>query len=237
VKMRPLPDTDVARLSPMSREEKRLALQRMKISRPPHTYHPLRNNASDIMNIGTGLLDAGSRTPWSIIKENIIAEGTSASESNLNFRAGEALYAFAEEHKLRGRRYDISPLPIGVSEKISYWFNAAIAVDGIATLLFMDPRQTEKLSADGRRFVFSAMHQRCLAYPDLVGIRFGVIQLAKRGGSSRAVEFFTNEGIDLIDFATMDAMVRELYDMWRDILEEREEDARRRGGSTTGTLI
>jgi len=238
---RPLPDLDLARIGPLPRDQKRFQLQKMKLIPPPHSLQPVRKNCPDILSITTGLFDDSAvRTPWDKIKENIIrvSNNDKPHEANINVRVGEALYKFAEEHKIRGRyRDEFFPLSIGVSEKVTYWFKAVFAVDDIETVLFMDPRR-DRLDYDGSRFVFSVIHERLSAYPDFRKTRLGILEANSFGKSSRRwVRFVTNEGVKLFTFDELDAMVRETYDLWREILEERDDELRRRSGGATGTLI
>jgi len=236
--MRPLPDLDLARIAPMPREQKRRALEQMKLAWPPFSYGPMRRSALDILNIQAGPLATGTRTPWQVIEADIRAHSKSSNETNANLCVAEALYFFAEERKFTGRRQEFFALPIGVSEKVTYWSPAIVVIDGRPSVLFIDPRRTRKLSADGRRFVFSVMHERIrVADPDLAQIGLGIIQFANLEDDVRAPSLHTDDGIDLIDFDTLDSMVRETYALWREVLQEREEDSRRRAAGRRGPLI
>ena len=237
LKIRPLPDSDLARIGPMAREQKLIALRKMKFGRPPYTYYPIHANAPDVLNIDPGLFEASNSTPWPKIKENIISAGKSASEINVNLRVGEALHDFSTSRSVRGRQYDIPALPLGTTEKVVFWFNAALSIDGVPTLLFMDPRKTARLGPDGREFVFSAMADRLAAYPDIAHYRRGIVQFSNPHGSIRCAEFFTQEGDPTFNHDALDKMARETYELWREVLEEREEETRRKSSGSRGPLI
>jgi hypothetical protein len=235
--MRPLPDLDLARLGPLPREHKLFELRRMKAFRAPYRLFPVRQNSPDILNIQTPF-GAGPRTPWKIIQENIIRLGKSPEEDNANVQVGEALYQFADEHQIIGRqRDDLFPLLIGASQRLAYWFNAILVIDAQPTLAFIDPRTGARLDEDGRRFVFSMQQERIRAYPDFKNVRLGIIQMRPLGKSSaRIAHLFTSEGVILFTFEELDAMIRETYELWRLVLEEREEERKRSSGGKMGPL-
>jgi hypothetical protein len=197
----------------------------------------VRHHALDICNVTPGPFGTGARTLWSVIKDNIIRDGKKPDQINANLRVGEALYAFADKHQFSGRQREFGALPIGISEKVKYWFDAVISIDGITTVLFMDPRRAEKLWRDHRRFVFSVMRERLNAYPDFTDVRLGIIQFDSPRGSVRQARLYTDEGIDLIGFSQLDAMVQETYRVWADVLAGRRDDLRRRGGGMKGDLL
>lgn len=238
MKMRPLPELDLARIAPMPRDQKRRALEQMKLGRPPYSYDPMRQSALDILNIEPGPLGAGARTPWHVIEADVRRRAKTADEADANLRVAEGLYSFADANHLRGRRHEFFPLAIGTSEKVTYWFQAVLAVGEKALVPFIDPRRAKKLSAEARRFVFSVMHERIrVADPDFAHVGLAIIQFAAPDEGSRVPQLFTDDGLELLEFDALDAMVRETYELWREVLEEREAETRRRAGGTRGPLI
>lgn len=236
---------DLARIAPMPREQKRRELEKMKSGRPPHSYDPFRREILDILNVTPGPLAAGPRTPWSVVSAEICKRSKTAAEAVANLGVAEALYRYGVEHDVSGRGQEFFPLAIGVSEKISYWSPAVVGLMKAATVLFIDPRRFKKLSSDARRFVFSAMHERVRAAdPDYAKVTLGIIQFGSLKvlvdgveNEYRTPKLFTDAGVILYSFDQLDEMVRETYELWREILEERDADARRRGTGTSGPLI
>lgn len=140
-------------------------------------------------------------------------------------------------HGVAGRRHDILPLNIRVSEKLVYWSQAVVAIDGRPVVPFIDPRRTTKrLTAAARQFVFSVMHERCLADPDLSEVDHCIVQFASLDDGSRTPTLYFADGMELHDFDALDAMVQETYAIWNEVLEERDAAARR-GTGTSGPLI
>lgn len=237
MKTRLLPDLDVARIAPLPRDQKRRALEGMRLGRPPYSYDPMRQSILDILNIEAGPLASVPRAPWSVIEVAVRRRCRTLDEENANVAVAQGLYDYATVHGVAGRRHDIFPLNIGVSEKLTYWSQAVVAVGGRPVVPFIDPRRaTKKLTAAARRFVFSVMHERCLADPDLSEVDLCIVQFASSDDGSRTPTLHFPDGMELFDFDALDAMVQETYALWNEVLEERD-DATRRGTGTSGPLI
>ena len=236
MKMRRLPDLDLARIAPLPRDQKRRELEQMKIGFPPYSYDPVRRSNPDILNVDLGPLAVLARAPWPAVVAAITSRCRSVAELEANLRVAEGLYVFAVEQEIAGRRQEFYPLAIGVSEKVTFWLSAVIAIAGKPVVPFIDPRRTRKLTDVGRRFAFSVAHQRIRAADlDYADVGLCIIQFANTKTGLRPPKVFMDDGIELFDFETLDAMVRETYEIWHEVLGEREAAARRAGG--TGTLI
>lgn len=197
----------------------------------------MRQSILDIMNIEAGPLASVPRAPWSVIEASIRRRSRSVSEEKANVGVAKALHDYATAHGVAGRRHDIFPLNIGVSERLVYWSQAVVAIDGRPVVPFIDPRRdTKRLTAVARRFVFSVMHERCLADPDLSEVDHCITQSASLDDGSRMPTLYFPDGMELYDFDTLDAMVQETYAIWNEVLEERGATARR-GTGTSGPLI
>jgi hypothetical protein len=102
---------------------------------------------------------------------------------------------------------------------------------------FIDPRRERKwLTSAARQFVFSVMHERFIADPDLDGIEPCIVQFDSSDDDGRTPILHFIDGIDLLDFDTLDAMIQETYAIWNEVLEERNA-AKRRGTGTSGPLL
>jgi hypothetical protein len=239
LKIRPLPDLDLARIAPLPADQKRAALKQMKFGHPPYSYQPMRRSMLDILNVEAGPLGVVPRAPWQDVADQIGKASRSVEEADANLAVAFALYSYATAANVAGRRHDFFPLAIGVSEKVSFWLPAVIALDGRPLVPFIDPRKAKKLTSDGRRFAFSVMHERIRAAdPDFAEVELGILQFGVSSDDRkiRMPRLFTAHDVALFDFDAIDAMVRETYQIWREILEEREAEARR-GTGTTGPLI
>jgi hypothetical protein len=228
---------DLARIAPLSRDQKRARLEAIKLGRPPYSYDPMRGSILDLLNIEAGPLAPVARAPWSAIAARIGKASRSDDEEKANIGVAKALFDLATARGVTGSRHEIFPLNVGVSEKITYWSPAVIAIDGRAVVPFIDPRRERKwLTSAARRFVFSVMHERFIADPDLDGIEPCIVQFDSLEGGERKPLLHFIDGIELLSFETLDAMIQETYAIWNEVLEEREA-ATRRGTGTSGPLL
>lgn len=231
-----LPETDLARIAPLAPAERQIALEAIKLGHPPYNLHPSRHRVLDIFNVEVGMFRGSKRPSLSLVENLIRKECTSAEQTSANLAVARALYNFAERHDIRGLQHEFLALPVGLTEKVTYWSSAVISIDGVPTIPFIDPRLSKKLTRIGRQFVFSAMHERFRVDEDLRGVRFAVIQFKGFDDGSRLARMFTNEKIEVIPYEAMKNMVAETYAAWHEILNRREDDVRKSGSGTTGPL-
>jgi hypothetical protein len=79
------------------------------------------------------------------------------------------------------------------------------------------------------------MHERIrVADPDFAAVSLAIVQFARSDSGPRTPVVFTDEGIELFTFDELDQMVRETYELWAEISEERTADIRRRGAAGGG---
>ncbi len=82
------------------------------------------------------------------------------------------------------------------------------------------------------------MNERIRAVdPDYTDVRFAIFQFGKADDGSRRPVVHTDEGVELFSLSEMENMVNVTYDLWREVCEGRERDARRKGTGTSGPLI
>jgi hypothetical protein len=221
----------------MPTDEKRRALRRFKLGHPEITYAPVRSNQLDILNVQPGPLVDCEATPWPIIEQRIRRACKSKAEADANVAVGEALYNRAQADGFVGRHEEFFSLAVGLAAKVQYWSNAIIRVAGRPRVIFIDPRRSSALTAVARLFAFSAMNERIRAAdPDYAEIGFAIAQFACQDDGSRRTVLHLDDDLPLFDFDTLDRMVRETYEIWAEVLEEREASARRGGTGTFGPL-
>jgi len=237
---RSIPETDLANIAPIEdRAQKRAALERLKLGHPPYSYAPMRLSILDILNIDPGPLAAGVRAPW----EAVAAEVTrrckrSDEEVAANLRVAEGLFRYAEALALTGRRHEFFAMPLGVAAKVNFWSPIVVAIDGRATVPFFDPRRTKKLTERGRRFAVSVMHERIRAAdPDFAEVGLAIYQFENTDEGMRPPKPHFDDGISLFGFHDLAEMTSETYAMWHEVLDEREEEVRRRAAGMKGDLL
>lgn len=236
--IRPLPDIDLARIAPQRDDMKRKSLEQMKGGFSTFSYKPVRTCFSDIFNIQPEL-DFGSTpaTPWSVIEAELKKRCKSDDEFLYNRRVALGLHDFASSGRVIGRRQEFFPLAMGMGRKVTFWLPMILAIDELPNAMFIEPRSTKGLTTDGRRFAFSMMHERIRAADeDYADVGLTIAQFHKPEDSRRAVRLHTDEGVELYSREELEFMVASTYEMWREVLEERERETRGRA-TGTGPLI
>jgi hypothetical protein len=234
VTTRPLPDIDLARIAPQRDDMKRKSLEQMKGGFSTFSYRPVRSCFSDIFNIQPDLdLGAADPTPWAVIETELRKRSKSDDEFTYNRRVALGLHDFTTSGRVFGRRQEFLPLSMGMGQKVSFWLPMILAIDEQASALFIEPRRTRGLTAEGRRFAFSMMHERIRAADeDFADVRLTIVQFDDPSDDRRPVRLHTADGIELYSREELEQMVASTYEMWRDVLEDRERKARSRATGT-----
>ncbi|MBN9136371.1 type VI toxin-antitoxin system SocB family DNA replication inhibitor toxin [Phyllobacterium sp.] len=229
-----LPDIDLARIAPQRDDMKRKSLEQMKGGFSSFSYKPVRSCYSDIFNIQPDLdLGAADPAPWTVIEAELRKRSRSDEEFTHNRRVALGLRDLASSGRIFGRRQEFFPLSMGMGQKVTFWLPMIVAIDEQASALFVEPRRTRGLTAEGRRFAFSMMHERIRAADeDFAGVRLTIVQLGDPSNDRRAVRLHTDEGVELYSREELERMVASTYEMWREVLEDRE---RKERGRATGT--
>lgn len=233
MKIRRLSEIDLARIAPLPTEEKLIRLRLLKSGRPPHTYNPFRSALGDILNLQPELFAAASVTPWEKIKASIEKAAKTDDEARFNVSVAEALYDFANSEGVLSYRKTIDSWAVGYGQSVKYWWNHYAVVAGSPCFIFVDPRLSNPLTRVARKFVLSMMHERIRASdPDFAEANLVVMQFAKADEDKRVARPFYSDDADLFSFEDLNQMIGETYDLWRSVLEDREDESRRR---PTGT--
>lgn len=178
------------------------------------------------------------RVPWSMIEQDIRRRSRTDAEEEANLRVGQGLFNYVEEKALTGRHHEIFPLALGVTTKVVFWHPVVLSIDKRPLVPFFDPRRAKGLTAEGRRFVFSVMHERIRAAdPDFAEVALGIFQFALSDRGPRVPILYIDDGVTLFTFEELDQMVRDTYEMWREVCEERDAESRRRAGRRGGPLV
>ncbi|MCQ1834855.1 type VI toxin-antitoxin system SocB family DNA replication inhibitor toxin [Neorhizobium galegae] len=230
-----LPDTDLARLGPLSDDMKRSALRQMKGTFSTFSYKHVRSVFNDIFNVQLGMFGPVSATPWAALEAQLTKTCKPGAELRNNLQIGKALHNYATSMNIKGRHHDFFPMPMGVGKKVSFWLPMVLALDSKPYVIFIDPRRSKGLTQLGRRFAFSMMHERIRAADeDFADINLGIIRFEDDDEGGRSVRFFSDEGIDLYSLDELESMVASTYRIWQEVYEERAAEVRRKGTGTGG---
>ena len=229
-----LHEIDLARIAPQPDEMKRTSLQQMKGGFPSFSYRPVRSCFPDIFNVQPELdLGPAPPTPWSVIETQLKKRSKSDEELTHNLMVALGLYEFTTSGRVIAREHEFFPLPMGIARKLKLWLDMIMAIDERPSALFIDPRRSRGLTAAGRRFVLSVMHERIRAPDeDFAEVQLTIAQFEDESDGRRAVRLYNDEGIKLYSREELEQMVAATYKIWREVLEDRRREA---GGRRTGT--
>lgn len=234
-----LPDIDLARIAPLPDAEKRQELEMFKVGSPSINYKPLRANYADILNVRPEMFDRVDPTELSVIERKVKRQARWDKEELANLRVARGLHALAREKMIVGRREEFYPFQMRMGWKVNLWLPTILAIEEVPFATFIDPRGTRGLNEVARRFAFSMMHERIrLEDPDFAEIRLSIIKFGQpteygaddKVKGIRSARLYTDEGIDLIPLDELERMVATTYEIWREVSEGRQREARRRAG-------
>lgn len=229
LKIRRLHEIDLARVALLPADEKRSRLRRHRAGRAPYSYDPARAVLLDVINAQARLPFPAPATPWDQIEARLRRAAPSDESFDANKEVTELLFALVRGHGYSAAQIDIGRMPVGVGETVAYWINAVLVRGDEVILPFYDHRRAKGLTELGRKFVFSVMREHLAArHPDL-DARLAIFQFPQEG-DDRAIKLRLDDpSAAKLTYEQLDAAVTETYAIWREVLEERQEDARRTG--------
>ena len=177
-------------------------------------------------------------TEWAVIETALRKKCRSPDELAANLQVAKGLYQYANSTEILGRAQEFFPMAMGVGQKVVYWLPMVLAVEDQPLVPFIDPRRSRGLTRAGRRFAFSMMNERIrVADPDYAAVRFAIFQFGDDEDDVRHPVMHTDADVELFSLDEMESMVATTYDLWREVCEEREMEARRKAGGMRGPLI
>ena len=127
---------------------------------------------------------------------------------------------------------------MGAGGNVSYWLPVILNIEGKAAVPFIDPRRSRGLEKEGRRFVFSMMHERIrVDDEDYANVRFVILKFPGSDDNVRAPVLYVDDGIELYSREQLESMVTETYELWYEVYGDRVSGARRAAAGQEGPLI
>jgi hypothetical protein len=231
---RSLPETDLARTALLPDDQKRIILRGVKSFVPPHSFSPLRKVVAGLYAARVSLLDLPKST-WPEIEAAIKrCCGRNVYWIEPNLAVAKLLFDFNTERDIKAVEWEFPVIPVGFGAKIKFWHDFYSIQNDVPVLSFVDPRLTDGLGIFGRTFVFSAMHHN-VAIGDFEGARLEILRFPKnKYTGEREVEVFNFDERDVVDEQALNDAIDRTYKIWREILAERTEEARRTPPTGTG---
>ncbi len=236
MKMRLLPQIDLVRAMPLSRMEKRALLQKVKFFRPTLSYRAVRAVTPDLFNVRPGCLEP-TTSCWSEIANAISSRCLHEAERMQNLAVGKQVFEDSTQRRLTGFQHQLFPLKIGISGGVVLWSDFYVVVDGVPVFPFIDPRRSNGLGPIARNVAFSLMHQRIRADGgDFASAEFAIYKFPSEGSESRRLSIYSSDGAEMYSYDDLEQMIQEVYEVWEEVLSDREAEKRRAAGGRVGSL-
>lgn len=186
------------------------------------------------MNAQPSLPWPAPATDWEHIEARLRRSAPTEEGFAANVEVTSLLFDLVRGDGFEAQQFDVGRMPIGVGESVAYWVNAVLIRDQEIILPFFDHRRAKGLTQIARTFVFSMMREHLAArHPDLEA-RLAIFQFPQQG-DERSIRLSMHEPCSgLLPFDALDAAVTETYAIWREVLEERSDEARKTGTDGLG---
>lgn len=236
MKIRRLPDTDLANIAVLPTDAKRSALERFRGGIPPYTYAPVRDNIPNLLTERMSLLADQIQPSWEMASKFISRQCKTIDECVANLAVGQGFHEFCKTEGVSAQRYTFPDLRAPFGHRAQFWLPRVFYLKEQVVLLFLDPRRKGGLSSEAKRLVVSVMHHRVRALlPDFADAELAVFQFRNCASGTRDVVPFFAGSTSLFEVDDIEQMIAETYEIWAEVSEGRAEEARRSSG--TGTLL
>ncbi|HJW80237.1 MAG: hypothetical protein ACJ8DU_02170 [Microvirga sp.] len=230
-----LPETDLARIALLPTDEKVVALRKFRSGRPRHSWAPFRGTLKGIFNTRKALLDVPSCVLADV--EAAIMRACRANPDWLepNLELGRLLFQHTIKSGFDAIEQGFAAVPIGFGASVKFWHDFFQVQNDRPVIPFVDPRRGQGLTRLAKKFVFSAMYHH-IGTGDFVDATFQIYQfpLLQKGASERFVVIHHFSISDVVDLDSLNAGVQETYELWFELLYEREQEARKKKRAVGG---
>jgi len=231
-----LPETDLANLSFMGQDKKHQFLESfIKPKIIPGSYEPFRKILGDTFNESLPLFGDQEFSPWDEVDKKLkrVCKGND-SLYVMNLAISRATHAYAIENRISAFPIDVVSMSLGGTVRYDFGLPFLVRYPDHVAVVFLDIRRSGNLSPNGRRFIFSAMHERFrVAYPDLSEAHLEIWRF--RNNSNREIVKLESS-FELITYESLAQDVRETYEILG-YVQRGYDDDRRRGTGTAGPLL
>ncbi len=228
MKITPLPDTDLACFALLPPDEKRQRLIAFKLGRPTHSWSRFRAVLPGLFNTRKSLFELPKCT-WEEIEAAIVRTCRKNPDwLEANLQLAKLLYELNLSRELVAVERQFGVIPIGYGANLKFWTDFYTVQGDRPVISFFDPRRGKGLTKLARKFVFSAMVHN-LAVADFADARFEIFQFPVDAEKRRSIRIWEMNDDDIIDLDTLNEKVQETYQIWIEVLMDREAAVRRSG--------
>lgn len=231
-----LHETDLARTALLPKDERLIQLRKIRDFAPRHSWSPFRACLPGIYQATKSLFDLPA-VSWSDV-ETAIAMKCKKHPDWLsgNLQVARVLFDHVQNQKLKSKEWSFGSLPVGYGKSVKFWPEFYSVKDDLPLVDFPDPRRGHGLTKIARRFVFSSMFHH-IARGDFDQTRFQITTFPMSDDNSRNVRIYPMQMEEIVDLDTLNLAIQETFQMWFEVLEEREREARKSTMTGTGGLF
>jgi len=245
LKIRHLPEIDLARIASLPQDLRKKALEQFRFGIPKYSYACFRRHIGDIFNVQPSLPFPLPHIKWKALDDLIRKESKCDDEYFANSYVTHGLHKYVLDNKILSREQRFPSLSLGFGQKVSYWIPMVAAMDGMPFVVYIDPRRAGGLNEDGRRFVFSVMHEQIrVGYPDYSRVQLAIIQFRSPCGDvdntqimTRRPIIHTDSGVNLMSADQLETAISETLENWKDVCSSKADATRRESTGTRGPLV
>lgn len=232
MKLRRLPETDLARIAPLAAAEKRKRLEAHKLTGGSWSYDPAKAQYFNIANPVNPLGLRSEAPSQAQIAELLRAQCKWNEQLSSCVQITEVFAEWFKETATDAFEFRVPGMAIGALGSVRYWENFAVLIDEKPTFIWTDCRRQRGLDELGLKFAFSMMHQQIrMTYPDYFEAGLGILQYPCVGKTERVALMRDASEVELFSLAELTAMIEETYSIWQDVLTDRgREEPKRAGG-------
>lgn len=232
MKLRRLPETDLARIAPLSVDEKWKALRSFNSGGGSWSYDPARSQNFNIANPINPLGLLSARPSIEKIRGLVSTNCTCDQQEDSCLEVIDLFEAWYRDSAIGAVERHIPSMAIGSLGLVRYWENFFARIDGCNTFMFIDYRRQKGLTSAARKFVFSMMHQQIrISDPDLFDANLLILRFPQwKHGRFITADFAAHD--DLYSLSELSDMIDETYAIWLKVLAEKKmaEPKRAAGG-------
>lgn len=222
MKLRRLPETDLANIAPLTRDQKRIMLRSFNSGGGSWSYDPARRQNFNIANPVNPLGLHATAPSIDKIREMVATASHCETQKQSCLEVVNLFHEWYGKNSKMAVERQVRPLPIGTLGQVQYCENFIALIDDRPTAIFLDYRRQKGLSLVGRKFAFSMMDQQIrVGDPDFPNARLLALAFPQRAQHSRRIVDYFDDGVNLFTLPELIALIEETYEIWFEVLNER----------------
>lgn len=233
MKLRRLPETDLARIAPLSVADKHAQLRAFNSGGGSWSYAPAREQNFNIANPKNPMGLQSPRPSLEKIKALVARSCSREEQEDSCVEVVELFFNWFTQNASDAIERHIPSMGIGTLGVVRYWENFAAMIDGRPCFFFLDYRRNGGLTSRARRFAFSMMNEQIRrSDPDFSDANLMILQFTQKKGEARIVKSYSVDEGELYSLSDLSEMIDETYKIWQDVLMDRRDDtgSKRAGG-------